>query len=93
MSQCPCAELFKIGDDYTREHHPDCPLRPCQHSEPIDGTFTFMGITFPYDATPAHMEVALEAKFGKIYRVSRTADGFTIEPIPIDRGIAKRGRQ
>lgn len=22
--QCPCAELFKIGDDYTLEHHPDC---------------------------------------------------------------------
>lgn len=21
---CPCAELFKIGDDYTREHHVDC---------------------------------------------------------------------
>lgn len=24
MPQCPCAELFKIGDDYTREHHELC---------------------------------------------------------------------
>lgn len=56
--QCPCAELFKIGDDYTLLHHPDCGIAKAEKF----GQLTEQGIDAAKQACQRYVEIYSQAK-------------------------------